>query len=358
VTAGAGREVNWKEVGIFLALTFILTYLLDMFFWYLAGPGNAALSLSSLHLQGRMLIPAFCTILLGLFFFKDNPIYFRAFRGRPRYFFYFYLVYTLLFLGLGISTIFIPDERFFTASVGIAEAMTVIGIVMALRLHFSADGESCRQVGLAFGKLKYYILLGLLFLALQGTMMLLNYLFGLGEAVGQANATFSWYLVNGSRRILLFSLLGMMLAFGEEYAWRGYLQGELLKLGLLKGLFLVGLLWGLWQVPLVLMGRKYPGYPLDGILAVIIYCLALSFILGLVRLKTGDIWLVAFLHSLNDQTWSYLSDMVYRPKDPIFSFGPGIYGLAILALVAGLVIYYSARGGEKERGETVSRAES
>jgi membrane protease YdiL (CAAX protease family) len=339
----AEQKVNWKEVGIFLVLAFSLTYLLDLFFLYLAGRGdNAALSLSSLHLEGRMLIPAPCAIALGLFFFKDSPIYFKTFHERPRYFLYFYPVYALLFLGLGISTVFIPGEMFFKASVGIAEGGAIIGIILALRLHTSAGEESYRKAGLTFGKFKYYILFGLLFAALQGTMTLLNYLFGLGEAVELTGASVPWFLVNGSRRIMFFSILGMILTFGEEYGWRGYLQGELLKLGLVKGLSLVGLVWGLWQVPLVLMGHKYPGHSLSGAFLVIIYCLALSFILGLIKLKTGGIWLVAFLHSLNDQGSSYLSEMVYRPKDPIFSFGTGIYGLVVLALVAGLFLFYSA----------------
>jgi membrane protease YdiL (CAAX protease family) len=345
----AEQKVNWKEIGTFLALTFALTYLLDLLFLYLAGRGdNAALSLRSFHLQGRMLVPAFCAIALGLFLFKDSPIYFRTFREQPRYFFYFYLVYTLLFLGIGIGTIFIPDETFFKVAMGIAEGATIIGIIFVLRLHFSLGEESLRKVGLSLGKFRYYILFGLLFVALQGAMALLNYLFGLGEAVELTGRTVPWLLVNGSRRILLSAILGAVIAFGEEYAWRGYLQDEFLKLGLLKGLSLVGLVWGLWQVPLVLMGYTYPGHhPLSGVSAVIVYCLALSFILGLIKLKTGGIWLIAFLHSIDNQTWTYLTTMVYRPKDPIFSFGTGIYGLLVLALVAGLFLFFSVRGGEK-----------
>jgi membrane protease YdiL (CAAX protease family) len=354
------QQVSWKEVGIFLALTFALTYLLDLLFLYLAGGDNAALNLTSLHLQGRMLIPASCAIALGLFFFKDSPIYFRTFREQPRYFLYFYLVYTLLFLGLGISTVFIAGEKFFTISAGIVYGATLIGLILALLLPFSAGEKSYQKEGLALGKFEYYILFGLLFAALQGTMVWLNYLFGLGEAVELANMSFLQLLARGLREaVLLFSILGMMRTFGEEYGWRGYLQGELLRLGLVKGLSLVGLVWGLWQVPLVLMGYKYPGHPLSGVLAVIIYCLALSFILGLIKLKIGSIWLVAFIYSINDQTWSYLNAMVYRPKDSIFSFGPGIYGLIVWALVAGLfLLYYSERGGERTQGDKASQARS
>jgi membrane protease YdiL (CAAX protease family) len=36
------------------------------------------------------------------------------------------------------------------------------------------------------------------------------------------------------------SLLGLVIAFGEEYGWRYYLQNELIKLGKVRGIFLVG----------------------------------------------------------------------------------------------------------------------
>lgn len=343
--SAAQQPVNRREVGIFLALTFALTYLLDLFFWYMTSHNSSAQNLSAFHLQVRMLIPAACVIGLGVFCFQDSPIHRSTFHEQVRYFFYFYLVYTLVFLGLGVSTIFVAGDSFFTISVGVVEVATIAGILMAIRLRTSGGEEPYRRAGLSFGKFRYFILFGLLFAALQVAMVSANYLLGLGKAIEAPGATVTWYIVNGLRKVTLYSILGTMLAFGEEYGWRGYLQGELIKLGLLKGLALVGLIWGLWQAPLAIIGYKYPGHPLEGVAVTIVYCLVFSFILGLIKLKTGSVWLVALLVSISDQTWLYLSTMIYEPKNPILSFGPGIYGLALLAvLFLPTLAFYLNRG--------------
>ena len=74
--AAERRDVNWKQVGLFLALTFGLTLILDLALWLTVGyGGNPA---AGLLLQLQMLLPAFCAIVLGMFVFRDG----RLFRGR------------------------------------------------------------------------------------------------------------------------------------------------------------------------------------------------------------------------------------------------------------------------------------
>ena len=74
-------------------------------------------------------------------------------------------------------------------------------------------------------------------------------------------------------------LLGPVLAivaFGEEYGWRGYLQSELFKLGRVRGVLLLGVIWGAWHWPLILMGYNYPGYPLLGVVLMTLYITGLG----------------------------------------------------------------------------------
>jgi membrane protease YdiL (CAAX protease family) len=129
-----------------------------------------------------------------------------------------------------------------------------------------------------------------------------------------------------------------LISFGEEYGWRGFLQGELVKLGRIKGVLLVGLIWGVWHAPIVAMGHNYPGYPVTGPLAMVVYSVGLAFVLGYAMLKSGSVWLAAFLHGVNNQVLSFLIAMVYKPADPMFSFGLGLYGLLCLAVVVGLIL--------------------
>ena len=52
--------------------------------------------------------------------------------------------------------------------------------------------------------------------------------------------------------------------FGEEFGWRGYLLPKLMPLGKLKAYTIVGVIWGLWHAPLIVVGFNYPGYPVIG----------------------------------------------------------------------------------------------
>jgi hypothetical protein len=69
-----------------------------------------------------------------------------------------------------------------------------------------------------------------------------------------------------------------------------------------------------------------------------IFCVLLAFVIGHAMLKTGSIWLAAFMHAIIDQSASYFNAMIYTPADPIFSFGIGLYGMATLAIVVFLLL--------------------
>jgi hypothetical protein len=70
----------------------------------------------------------------------------------------------------------------------------------------------------------------------------------------------------------------------------------------------------------------------------VLYCIGLGFVLGFAMLKSGSVWLAAFLHALNNQVASFLLGAVYAPNDPVFSFGVGIYGLVVWAVVVAALL--------------------
>jgi membrane protease YdiL (CAAX protease family) len=304
-------------------------------------------------LQGQMLIPAAVAIALQLFVFRDSPLY--HLQERTRWFFYGYLAYTLLHLVLTVSALFITNDLYRTAISVLSQLLLIGGLVLVVILRLVAGKDAFQRAGLSGGKVRYYLLFGLLLATVYGLMTGLNVLFGLGQPVdltemltqssgGQAaglEAVPGWalLLVIGVQAVLLGPLLGMLIAFGEEYGWRGYLQGELIKLGKVRGILLVGLIWGVWHAPIIAMGHNYPGYPLLGIGIMTLYTIALAFLFGYAVLKSGSIWLAAFLHALNNQVASFLMLAVYMPDDPVFSFSVGLYGMIVWAVVvAGLLL--------------------
>jgi membrane protease YdiL (CAAX protease family) len=343
-------ETNWKQVLIFIGITFGLTYLLDLGLYLTVGYGSNLGT--GMLLQVQMLIPATVAIALQLLLFKNGPIY--RLRERPRWFFYFYLAYALFYAALAVSVVLVSNTLYQTIASTAAQLLNIGGLLFLVLLRLVSGREAFARAGLSGGKVWRYLLFGLLFVAIYGLMLALNVLFGLGQAVDakefirqasgdQATAldaipAWALLLLTGFQSVILGPFLGLLIAFGEEYGWRGYLQSELVKIGKVRGILLLGVIWGLWHTPVILMGHNYPGYPVLGSFLMVLYCVALAFLLGFAVLKSGSVWLAAFLHALNNQVWSFLVLMAYTPGDPVFSFGVGIYGLLVFAVVVGALL--------------------
>jgi hypothetical protein len=91
------RKVNWREVGL-LCRAHDSCFLghqpdpgIDSRLWTNSGTINS--------LQMQMLIPAFSAIVLGMFVFKNSPLYFRTNQSATRWFFYAFMLFTLMFVG-------------------------------------------------------------------------------------------------------------------------------------------------------------------------------------------------------------------------------------------------------------------
>jgi len=202
--------------------------------------------------------------------------------------------------------------------------------------------ESFARANLRGGRFLDWVLYGgaiVLFLAIQTG---LNILFHLGTPVdanqlaaqmGAKMPGSTLVIVLAFQMILEGSLLGLVVAFGEEYGWRGFLQGQLIRLGKKRGVLILGLIWGAWHYPVIWMGHNYPGHPILGTVLMTVFCVLLAYVIGHAMLKTGSIWLAAFMHAIIDQTANYFGGMIYAPKDQILSFGIGLYGMACVAVV-------------------------
>ena len=96
-------------------------------------------------------------------------------------------------------------------------------------------------------------------------------------------------------------LLGYIAFFGEEYGWRYYLQPILQKkFGLRKGVLLLGVVWGLWHLPLDFFYYVTPEYGVIMTVTQLINCVTLGIFLGFAYMKTENIWVPAIIHFLNN----------------------------------------------------------
>ena len=91
--------------------------------------------------------------------------------------------------------------------------------------------------------------------------------------------------------------------FGEEYAWRGCLQGRLQNIfGKRIGVILLGIIWELWHMPL-----RFVVYEPDQwekivlfVLISTLYSVVFSVFLGWAYMKTKNIWSCILLHGVNN----------------------------------------------------------
>ena len=332
---------NWRHVIAFLGLTFGLTWLLNLAIYLRGGlkiPGIVAI------LQLQMLLPAFSAIVLGLFFFPESPIYHRRPAGRGRWFYYYFLLLTLIYALGSLILWFSPSQSTIVVLATIPLILAILGLLVLIVLRLVAGREAMAQVWLAWGNGRYWLLFGLGIVAYYILQAALNAYSGLGLAVLTPPPTPPglspnlFLILAGLQSVVLAPILAIVIAFGEEYGWRGYLQTELFKLGRVRGVLLLGVIWGAWHWPIILMGYNYPGHPVLGVVLMTLYTMGLAVVLGYAVLKSGSVLLAAYLHALNNQVVAFIVAMGFKPLDNAFSFGIGIYSIATLAIVALLIL--------------------
>lgn len=103
------------------------------------------------------------------------------------------------------------------------------------------------------------------------------------------------YLLSYFTGVLFYSLL---FAFGEEYGWRGYLQQQWApENSRIAGFLSIGLIWGLWHLPGIMLGHNFPEYRILGAMVLMpLICIAFSFAFGMPFNKKKVIWLPAVFH--------------------------------------------------------------
>jgi membrane protease YdiL (CAAX protease family) len=127
--------------------------------------------------------------------------------------------------------------------------------------------------------------------------------------------------------------------FGEELGWRGFLQREFGYMGFWKSSAVIGVIWGIWHAPLILLGHNYPEHPIAGVFMMTIFTLLLSPIFGYVRLKAKSVIAAAVIHGSLNATMG-LSIMVVKGGNDLTIGGTGLAGFMALALInVGLFLY-------------------
>ncbi|WP_297736389.1 CPBP family intramembrane glutamic endopeptidase [uncultured Maricaulis sp.] len=135
------------------------------------------------------------------------------------------------------------------------------------------------------------------------------------------------------------------LLISEELGWRGWLQPRLAGLGFWPMCLVVGVLWGIWHAPIILMGYNYPELGWTGVAIMAAFTTLWTPYHAHLRERGGVIAAAGLHGSLNavaGVSLLFLSVPQWPWNGPL-----GVGGLLILA--AGLPVLAWLRRGQKKR---------
>jgi CAAX protease family protein len=124
-----------------------------------------------------------------------------------------------------------------------------------------------------------------------------------------------------------------VLAFGEEYGWRGWLMDELEPIGPVRANLLTGVMWGLWHAPLILMGFNFEPHRIAGVFFMCGLTTSLSFLLWRSRQYTGSLLAPAIIHGAFNGFQGFLV-LLIASRNPLWSVPVGVLGWVAISIVA------------------------
>jgi len=246
------------------------------------------------------------------------------------------------------------------AQLVVAAVMWVPALATFITIRFITH-EKFSDTLLRFGSWKGYLVswVGVLvfFILAYG----LTWLLGIGKPDWQMQSLFKLAADSGADMstapdpsLILAALFGSSLfigpwinsifGFGEEWGWRGYLLPHLMPLGKVKAYLLVGVIWGLWHAPLIMVGFNYPGQ--NPFLAVIMFIgmtTALSIFMNEMTLHFRSSILAGWIHGVfNSQAYG-IWRMVFTGYNPLIGGMTGLVGIFILVCIGMATIWFFQR---------------
>lgn len=173
----------------------------------------------------------------------------------------------------------------------------------------------------------------------------------LAVALGWATLDFSLPLLQGIEEAtpeqllvtsLIFLPIGVVLssipALGEELGWRGFLTTALAPLGFWPSAVLIGVLWGVWHAPVMLLGYNFAEPNMLGVVYMIGFCFFVGILLQWSRYWARNVWVAGVGHgALNataGTTFIFLQDI----DRPVLQTMLGVPGWIVMGVVAVILV--------------------
>ncbi|WP_308000376.1 type II CAAX endopeptidase family protein [uncultured Gemmiger sp.] len=258
-------------------------------------------------------------------------------QDTPKRFYILYLVAAAVMLAASVLSAVMPQA----AWLGIANLVIIIASVLGWIFLLTEKKEKRETYGLRLhGKALTALGICVYFLAVKTAMVFLS----MAMQGGDSWAEYLAYWRTSAPWVMAVVLvpnffLSFLPFFGEEYGWRYYLTPALQnRLGARRGALAVGVLWGLWHLPLNLFFYS-PETSLQSIVSQLVVCVTMGVFFTFAYEKCGkNIWLPVLLHYLNNNmilVWTGTADIgnqVISWTDVVLS--AIMYGVAFLPFLA------------------------
>jgi membrane protease YdiL (CAAX protease family) len=177
----------------------------------------------------------------------------------------------------------------------IGQGLFIISPFLMAVLLRTLGKDGWADAGLRLGSLRWYPFAILVFPAVFGIILVAEVLAGSINFTGPLGALF--------RSVMAGLPLWLMFAMFEEWGWRGYLEPRLARLGVpdLRRHLLVGVIWGVWHIPYILVTPGYTDLPaLTFAVLLAASMLSMAVVYGQMRKASGTVWTAVLAHGIGN----------------------------------------------------------
>lgn len=302
------KELEKKKLWIFIAVAYGVAYAMNI---VMIIGFKKEYDLSS-FVATQMMYPA-CGVILGKLIFgnKDEKL--------PKVGYITVLGTTFIMIIMSLMSIIFHIKPLELGGVSVdiwytaLSVVIMIGSIVAYILFWTCGKEQRINAGLQRSSIGWGIVLILVFVVM---LFAREFIFAYLSDLSEHTNTHLNFLIDALKErntiitiiTLPFSFFVTWIAFfGEEYGWRYYLQPIMQeKLGRRLGVLALGIVWAVWHLGADLMYYTRE-YGVQMFISQIITCVAIAIFWGYVYMKTNNIWIVSFMHFLNNNIAALLN---------------------------------------------------
>ena len=171
------------------------------------------------------------------------------------------------------------------------------------------------------------------------------------EQLEAQGLTYPMYILITTLSALTYApLINMFTAVGEEAGWRGFLYPQLkAKFGKRQGLLIGGVIWGIWHWPLIWLigyeyGTDYAGFPIVGMLILLIFTTAAGILCDWLYEKSKCVWIPSFFHGAINAAFTVPMAICITNTGSARLLGPAPIGIlaGVPLIICAMILFFKS----------------